>query len=205
MANKLNGLTSEEVQLRMSKNQQNNYNEDVSKSTKDIIKDNTFTLFNFLNLVIGICLALVGAFSNLFFMVIIIMNVTIGIIQEIRAKNLIAKLSIINEDRITVVRNSEEIEISSTDIVLDDIVKLVAGDQVPSDMVVVQGFVEANEALLTGESDLIKKELDAQLLSGSFISSGQCYAKVTHVGKDNYATKIANEAKIHKPFNSELV
>ena len=205
MNENLQGLTNQEVQDRISKNQQNNYNEDVSKSTKDIIKDNVFTLFNFLNLAIGICLAAVGAFSNLFFMVIIIMNVTIGIIQEIRAKNLIAKLSIINEDTAIVLRDGQEVEMSSEMIVLDDVVKLAAGDQVPSDMVVISGFVEANEALLTGESDLIKKEADAELLSGSFISSGQCYARVIHVGKDNYATKIANKAKVHKPFNSELV
>ncbi|MEG0285175.1 MAG: cation-translocating P-type ATPase [Vagococcus sp.] len=205
MKNEMHGLTSLEVKERIANNQQNNYEEDVSKSTKDIIKDNTFTLFNFLNLMIGICLALVGAFSNLFFMVIILMNVTIGIIQEVRAKNLIAKLSLINEDKVIVIRDNQEMEISSTAIVLDDIVKLSAGDQVPSDMVLVTGQVEANEALLTGESDLIKKTQDSELLSGSFISSGQCLARVIHVGKDNYATKIANEAKVHKPFNSELV
>ncbi|MEG0550587.1 MAG: cation-translocating P-type ATPase [Vagococcus sp.] len=201
----IKGLTAEEVNLRVSQNQQNNYNEDVSKSTKDILKDNVLTLFNLLNLIIGICLALVGAYSNLFFMVIILINITIGTIQEIRARNLVAKLSIINEDKSIVIRDNQEKSISSIDIVLDDIVKLVAGDQVPSDMVVISGQIEANEALLTGESDLIVKEEKAQLLSGSFVSSGQCYGQVIHVGKDNYATKIANEAKVHKPFNSELV
>ncbi|MFC6348148.1 cation-translocating P-type ATPase [Vagococcus carniphilus] len=205
MKENITGLTTEEVNLRISQNKQNNYDEDVSKSTKDIFKDNIFTLFNLLNLIIGICLALVGAFSNLFFMVIILINITIGIIQEIRARNLVAKLSIINEDKSIVVRNSSEISIASEEIVLDDIVKLVAGDQVPSDMIVLSGQVEANEALLTGESDLIVKNKDSTLLSGSFISSGQCLAQVIHVGKDNYATKIADEAKVHKPFTSELV
>lgn len=205
MDKKIKGLTLDEVNLRIKQGQQNNFNEDVSKSNKDIIKDNVLTLFNLLNLIIGICLALVGAFSNLFFMVIILMNITIGIIQEIRARNLVAKLSIINEDKSVVIRNEQEISISSEEIVLDDIVKLVAGDQVPSDMLVVSGQVEANEALLTGESDLIIKTMDHELLSGSFISSGSCYGQVIHVGKDNYATKIANEAKIHKPFTSELV
>ena len=205
MKENITGLTTEEVNLRVSQNKQNNYDEDVSKSTKDIFKDNIFTLFNLLNLIIGICLALVGAFSNLFFMVIILINITIGIIQEIRARNLVAKLSIINEDKSIVVRNSSEISIASEEIVLDDIVKLVAGDQVPSDMIVLSGQVEANEALLTGESDLIVKTKDSTLLSGSFISSGQCLAQVIHVGKDNYATKIADEAKVHKPFTSELV
>ena len=205
MESKITGLTSEEVNLRIKNNQQNNYNEDVSKSTKDIIKDNTMTLFNLLNLIIGICLASVGAFSNLFFMVIILMNITIGIVQEIRARNLIAKLSIINEDKSIIIRDGKEITLASDMIVIDDIVKLSAGDQVPSDMIVISGMVEANEALLTGESDLIKKTKESELLSGSFIASGQCYGKVIHVGKDNYATKIANEAKVHKPFNSELV
>lgn len=205
MDKKIKGLTLDEVNLRIKQGQQNNFNEDVSKSNKDIIKDNVLTLFNLLNLIIGICLALVGAFSNLFFMVIILMNITIGIIQEIRARNLVAKLSIINEDKSVVIRDEQEISISSEEIVLDDIVKLVAGDQVPSDMLVVSGQVEANEALLTGESDLIIKTMDHELLSGSFISSGSCYGQVIHVGKDNYATKIANEAKIHKPFTSELV
>ena len=205
MKENITGLTTEEVNLRISQNKQNNYDEDVSKSTKDIFKDNIFTLFNLLNLIIGICLALVGAFSNLFFMVIILINITIGIIQEIRARNLVAKLSIINEDKSIVVRNSSEISIASEEIVLDDIVKLVAGEQVPSDMIVLSGQVEANEALLTGESDLIVKTKDSTLLSGSFISSGQCLAQVIHVGKDNYATKIADEAKVHKPFTSELV
>lgn len=201
----MSGLTTEEVNLRVNQNQQNNYNEDVSKSTKNILKDNILTLFNLLNLLIGICLALVGAYSNLFFMVIILINITIGTIQEIRARNLVAKLSIINEDKSIVIRNNQEISIASTDIVLDDIVKLSAGDQVPSDMVLVSGSIEANEALLTGESDLIQKKDNDTLLSGSFVSSGQCYGRVIHVGKDNYATKIANEAKVHKPFNSELV
>ncbi len=205
MENNIKGLSSEEVNLRIRQNKQNNYNEDVSKATKDICKDNIFTLFNLLNLIIGICLALVGAFSNLFFMVIILINITIGIIQEIRARNLVAKLSIINEDKSVVVRESVELSISSDLIVLDDIVKLVAGDQVPSDMMVIFGQVEANEALLTGESDLIIKDVDDTLLSGSFVSSGHCFGRVIHVGKDNYATKIANEAKIHKPFTSELV
>ncbi|HCM90167.1 MULTISPECIES: cation-translocating P-type ATPase [Vagococcus] len=205
MDRKIIGLTLDEVNSRIKQGQQNNFDEDVSKSNKDIIKDNVLTLFNLLNLIIGICLALVGAFSNLFFMVIILMNITIGIIQEIRARNLVAKLSIINEDKSMVIRDGQEISISSDEIVLDEIVKLVAGDQVPSDMLVVSGQVEANEALLTGESDLIIKTKDHELLSGSFISSGSCYGQVIHVGKDNYATKIANEAKIHKPFTSELV
>lgn len=205
MKTKLTGLSASDVIKRQEAGQQNNYEENVAKTNREIIQDNVFTLFNFLNLVIAICLALVGAFSNLFFMVIIIVNCVIGIIQEIRARNLVEKLSIVNEDKVIVIRDGQEIPVLSADIVLDDIVKLNAGEQVPSDMVICQGVVEANESLLTGESDLIKKVVDSELLSGSFISSGQCYAKVIHVGQDNYATKIANAAKVHKPITSELV
>lgn len=205
MDNKIVGLTSSEVNERIQQNQQNNYEENVAKSTKDIVKDNVLTLFNLLNLLIGICLASVGAFSNLFFMAIILMNITIGITQEIRARNLVSKLSIVNKDKVIVIRDGVEVSVLSEEIVLNDIVKMSAGDQIPSDMLVYQGQVEVNESLLTGESDLIVKEVGSQLLSGSYISSGLCYGEVVHVGKDNYATKIANEAKEHKPLTSELI
>ncbi|MGX7013693.1 cation-translocating P-type ATPase [Vagococcus silagei] len=205
MKKKIVGLTTEEVTARQKSGQQNNYDQNVAKTNKEIIQDNVLTLFNFLNLMIGILLAAVGAFSNLFFMVIIIVNIIIGVTLEIRARNLVSKLSIVNQELVTVIRNGVEIQIPSEEIVIDDIVKLATGDQVPSDMVMVGGVLEANEALLTGESDLIKKDHDDELLSGSFIASGSGYGKVIHVGKDNYATKIADEAKVHKPLTSELV
>lgn len=199
------GLTNEEVAARKEQGQQNNYVEDVSKSTSDIIKDNVFTLFNLLNLLIGICLALVGAFSNMAYLAIIVVNVLIGIFQEIHARNLVAKLSLVAESKVTVRRAGSEQELATDELVLDDIVRLQAGEQVPSDMEVIWGVAEVNEALLTGESDLIVKDIGDQLLSGSFLSSGSCYGRVVHVGRDNYATRIAAEAKIHKPIKSELV
>lgn len=202
---KILGLSASEVKERQNNGQQNDYQENVAKSTKMIIKDNVWTLFNFLNLAIGVCLAAVGAFSNMVFLVIILVNILIGIYQEIHARNLVAKLSIISEGRVTVIRSGEKIEIAATELVLDDIVLLAAGEQVPSDMKVVQGRAEVNEALLTGESELIEKTKSDELLSGSFLSSGQCYAQVIHVGKDNYATRIAEEAKVHKPIQSELM
>lgn len=205
MEKPLHGLTKEEVTQRVQQGLHNNYEENVAKSNKDIIKDNVMTLFNLLNLMIAICLGMVGAFSNLFFMAIIMVNVIIGVTQEIRAKNLVAKLSIVNKDEARVMRDGQEVVIESIDIVMDDIVKLGIGDQIPSDMEVVEGHIEVNEALLTGESDLIKKGPGTALLSGSYVASGQCYGRVVHVGKDNYATKIANEAKVHKPMTSELV
>lgn len=205
MSKKKTGLTQEEIQARIDAQQVNDYVSDSSKSTKDIIKDNVFTLFNLLNVIIAICLALVGAYSNMFFMAIIILNVSIGTFQEIRAKNLVAKLSIMNEAEVHVYRESELVLVPTNQLVLGDIVKLSAGEQVPSDMIVLEGHVEVNESLLTGESDLIKKSEDSDLMSGSYVTSGQCIAEVVHVGKDNYAMKIAEEAKIHKPIMSELV
>ena len=199
------GLSTEEVAKQKELGLQNNYEENVAKSTKDIIFDNVMTLFNFLNFAIAVCLLFVGAYSNLAFLAIIIVNMTIGIFQEIHARNLVQKLSIVAKENVHVVRNGVQQEIDTKELVMEDIVIISAGEQVPSDMEVIDGKVEANEALLTGESDLIEKEIGDTLLSGSFIVSGQAYARVIHVGAENYAVKITQEAKVHKPIQSELV
>ncbi|MDT2807917.1 cation-translocating P-type ATPase [Vagococcus lutrae] len=202
---KQSGLTSQEVIDRKQQGLGNDFQEDVSKSTTDIVKDNVLTLFNFLNLAIGICLALVGAYSNMVFLAIIAVNIAIGIYQEIHARNMVAKLTIVSKGQTTVIRDSHEHRMDASELVMDDIVKLQAGEQIPTDLILVSGKVEVNEALLTGESDLIEKTMNDELLSGSFVSSGQCYARVIRVGQDNYATKIATQAKVHKPIQSELV
>lgn len=199
------GLSTEEVAKQKELGLQNNYEENVAKSTKDIIFDNVMTLFNFLNFAIAVCLLFVGAYSNLAFLAIIIVNMSIGIFQEIHARNLVQKLSIVAKENVHVVRNGVQQEIDTKELVMEDIVIIFAGEQVPSDMEVIDGKVEANEALLTGESDLIEKEIGDTLLSGSFIVSGQAYARVIHVGAENYAVKITQEAKVHKPIQSELV
>lgn len=199
------GLSTEEVAKQKELGLQNNYEENVAKSTKDIIFDNVMTLFNFLNFAIAVCLLFVGAYSNLAFLAIIIVNMSIGIFQEIHARNLVQKLSIVAKENVHVVRNGLQQEIDTKELVMEDIVIISAGEQVPSDMEVIDGKVEANEALLTGESDLIEKEIGDTLLSGSFIVSGQAYARVIHVGAENYAVKITQEAKVHKPIQSELV
>ena len=196
------GLSTEEVAKQKELGLQNNYEENVAKSTKDIIFDNVMTLFNF---AIAVCLLFVGAYSNLAFLAIIIVNMSIGIFQEIHARNLVQKLSIVAKENVHVVRNGVQQEIDTKELVMEDIVVISAGEQVPSDMEVIDGKVEANEALLTGESDLIEKEIGDTLLSGSFIVSGQAYARVIHVGAENYAVKITQEAKVHKPIQSELV
>lgn len=199
------GLSTEEVAKQKELGLQNNYEENVAKSTKDIILDNVMTLFNFLNFAIAVCLLFVGAYSNLAFLAIIIVNMSIGIFQEIHARNLVQKLSIVAKENVHVVRNGVQQEIDTKELVMEDIVIISAGEQVPSDMEVIDGKVEANEALLTGESDFIEKEIGDTLLSGSFIVSGQAYARVIHVGAENYAVKITQEAKVHKPIQSELV
>lgn len=199
------GLSLAEVELRKERGLQNNFTESATKSTGAIFYDNLFTLFNFLNLLIGICLFLVGAYSNMFYLLIIFVNITIGIYQEIHARNLVQKLSIVNKKQVRVIRDGIELALDSTELVMDDLVKLAAGEQVPSDMEVISGFAEVNEAMLTGESDLIGKQAGAALLSGSFLVSGEVFARVIHVGKDNYAVKLTNEAKTHKPLNSELI
>jgi len=199
------GLSTEEVAKQKELGLQNNYEENVAKSTKDIIFDNVMTLFNFLNFAIAVCLLFVGAYSNLAFLAIIIVNMSIGIFQEIHARNLVQKLSIVAKENVHVVRNGVQQEIDTKELVMEDIVIISAGEQVPSDMEVIDGKVEANEALLTGESDLIEKEIGDTLLSGSFIVSGKAYARVIHVGAENYAVKITQEAKVHKPIQSELV
>ncbi len=202
---KMIGLTQEEVRQKLALGQQNDYQEDASKTTRQIFSDNILTLFNFLNFGIGVCLLLVGAYSNMAYIAIIIMNIVIGIYQEIHARNLVRKLSIVSQSEVTVVRDGKERAISTKELVLDDLVKIGAGEQIPADLEVLSGRAEANEALLTGESDLIIKEAGAELLSGSFLTSGSVFAKVIRVGADNYAVRLTSEAKKHKKIQSELV
>ena len=201
----ITGLSELEATQLSQAGKTNSQQESISKTTLEIVRDNTLTLFNFLNLSIAICLVLVGAFSNLFFMAIIILNVSIGIYQEITARNLVAKLSLLSQEPSTAIRGGKQQQIPPTELVLGDVILLKAGEQVPADAEVIHGRADANESLLTGESDLIVKEAGAELLSGSVITSGTCLARLVRVGPDNYAAKIANEAKVHKPIQSELV
>ena len=202
---KLSGLSSAEVKKRQQQGLTNNFSEKASNSNWDIIKRNVFTLFNLLNFAIAIALALVGAWSNLVFVAVITVNIVSGIATEYRAKKMIEKLNLLSRNKVIVIRNGRQKEIEPEEIVLGDIVKLSAGEQIPSDAVVLKGVSEANEAMLTGESDLVLKEFGSALLSGSFLVSGQIYAEVSHVGADNYAAKLMVEAKTHKPITSEIL
>ena len=199
------GLTAAEVAKKTQEGLHNDYQTKTSKSTAAIIKDNLLTLFNFLNLLIGVFLFAVGAYSNMFYLAIIFVNITIGISQELHARNLVKKLSLVSPQTVRVIRDGQIHEISAKELVLEDSVILGAGDQIPADMTVLSGLVEVNEAMLTGEADLVVKEAGASLLSGSFIVSGEVTGKVIHVGAENYAAKLSNEAKVHKPIRSELL
>ncbi|EPH87623.1 e1-E2 ATPase [Enterococcus faecalis 06-MB-DW-09] len=199
------GLTAAEVAKKTQEGLHNDYETKTSKSTAAIIKDNLLTLFNFLNLLIGVFLFAVGAYSNMFYLAIIFVNITIGISQELHARNLVKKLSLVSPQTVRVIRDAQIHEISAKELVLEDVVILGAGDQIPADMTVLSGLVEVNEAMLTGEADLVVKEAGASLLSGSFIVSGEMTGTVLHVGAENYAAKLSNEAKVHKPIRSELL
>lgn len=202
---KIEGLSKNEVQERIKEGKVNKSNNDKLKTNWQIIRDNVFTLFNLYNLIIAIALVMVKAYTNTFFFAIIVVNVLIGIIQEIHGRNLVKKLSILTASKTTVIRDGKQIEIEIDEVVLGDTILLKQGDQIPSDSYVIQGEVEVNESLLTGESDSIVKRYEDKLLSGSYIVSGKCYAIVEKVGDDNFASQILSATKQEKENNSELL
>lgn len=200
------GLSDEQVNLRIKEKLVNKVSEKFSKSYFSIVKDNLFTFFNLLGLIVCIALAIIGAeLSRFFFVVIYLANISIGIIQEIRAKKCIEKLSLMASKTVTTMRNGKEVEILSTDLVLDDIYKLSMGDQVPTDSIILSGDVEVNESLLTGESVPIKKSVGDFLYAGSFIISGTPILRADKVGKENYIEILSSKAKKYKKPHSELM
>lgn len=205
MKHKIMGLTAEEVQQRIDAQQINHFQTKASDSNWEIFRRNVFTSFNALNFLVFLALLSVQAWSNLFFFGVIVLNAASGMLTELRARRMIDKLNLMNKEYVKVVRDSQIVFVSPEDIVLDDILLLSAGEQVPSDAQVIEGSAELNEAMLTGESDLILKNESSELLSGSYLVSGQVYAKVVHVGADNYANKLMLEAKIHKPIVSRIL
>ena len=202
---KLKGLTSEQVEEQIQSGNVNVTGKSQLKTNGQIIFDNVVTLFNLYNLIIAIALFCVKAYTNMFFFAIIVINVLIGIVQEIHSKNLVKKLSILTASKTTVIRDGEEKKIEVDKVVLGDVILLSQGDQIPSDSYILQGEIEVNESLLTGESDVILKSKDDKLLSGSYVVSGKCYAKVEKVGEDNFANQIVSATQKHKKINSELL
>ena len=205
MEKQLQGLTQMEVKRRIDAGKTNHFKAKTGSSNWEIFRRNVFNSFNVLNFAIFVALIAVQAWSNLFFFGIIVLNAFTGMMTELRARRMIDKLNLMNKDQIRVVRDGEVTSIDPQDIVLDDIMLLSAGEQVPSDAVVVDGMAELNEAMLTGESDLILKKDGKELLSGSYLVSGQVYAKVINVAEDNYANKLMLEAKTHKPIVSRIL
>lgn len=202
----INGLTSQEVTQMIDAGSYNKESEDLSKTTKQIILDNSLTLFNFINLFLAISVFLVGYPKNALFFWVIILNTTIGVVQEIHAKKTIDKLSIVNKTAVTVVRDGELEKIYQNQIVLGDVLVLRLGNQVPSDGVVIDSDgLEIDESLLTGESDKITKVKDDPVMSGSFITAGLGFIKVTAVGENNFVSKLSKEAKTEKKAASELM
>ena len=206
MDEELLGLTEEEA-VKLEEDGKNNFLVfPPSKTKEQIIKENVFTYFNFVFLFLAVLLLLVGAFRDMLFLGIIICNTLIGIFQELRAKKVLDNLQMINVPTAMVRREGKTYEISTENLVLGDIVEFSSGNQICADAVVVKGKVSVNESLLTGEADEIKKEKDDQLLSGSFIVSGKCYAKLTKVGADSYISKLTLQAKREKTIEqSEII
>ena len=200
----MTGLTNEQVQERIAEGKVNVNENPNTRTYKQIILENTLTFFNFLNLVLLVLVLFVRSYKNSMFMGIILINTVIGIIQEIRAKKTIDKLAILTESKTVVLREGKKWSISTEKLVLDDLIFLKTGDQVPADVKVLEGTVEVNESLLTGESDNLSKSQGDELFSGSFVTSGEACCQVIHVGKDNYASQITSEAKEFKRHNSEL-
>lgn len=205
------GLTSDEVTTRVQEGKVNGDQDVKTKTVAQILRENIVTFFNFVFIALGIILCFcvnwsdfLGTVGKFSFLILIIFNALIGIIQELRAKRTIDKLSLISAPKAAVVRDGEEREIAIKDIVLDDIMILSAGSQICADAIVADGSIEVNESLITGEPDAIHKNVGDRIMSGSFVVSGKAKAQVEHIGADNFATKISAGAKYFKKPNSEI-
>lgn len=205
METEITGLTEAEAEERKRRERDGAPRRSITKSTGQIVRENVFTLFNLLNFSIAILLLFAKAYSNMLFIAIILLNIVIGIAQELKAKKLVDELSLLNRPQVTVLRDGNAKNVSAEDIVRDDVMMLESGRQICSDAVVLSGSLEVNESLLTGESDAVVKEPGDTLLSGSSVISGKCYARVTHAGSESYIGKLADAVKSEKETGSELL
>lgn len=202
----MEGLNDIQIQERVEKGWINHVVESPEKTNKQIVKDNIFTYFNLIFFVLSILLIIAGSYRSLTFLPVIIANTLIGIIQEIRAKNVLSKMNMLHTPYANVVRNGQRIKIPTEELVIDDIVVFSAGNQICADAEVIYGEVRVNEALLTGESDEIVKSVGNRLMSGSVVASGVCYARLNLVGEDSYISKLTMEAKrIDHKEQSEMI
>ena len=201
----LQGLSAAEVAERVARGEVNVDAGVHTRSIRQIVRENTLTLFNAINAILAVFVLITGSYKNMLFMVVIVCNTLIGIVQEIRSKRTTDRLSIVASSKASVLRDGALVELPLDELVRDDIIELGRGDQIPADAVVVKGACDVNESLLTGESKLVKKRPDDELMSGSFVNAGTVWARVVHVGAENYAAKISAEAKQHKAVNSEIM
>lgn len=198
------GLTNAQVEMRITEGKTNKQQTKTSKSYLQIILSNTFTFFNLLCFIICGGLIAIGSWTNILFIFIFLANLLIGIIQECRSKHTVDKISLLTSPKAVVVRDGERQEIAVEDIVLDDIIIFSAGSQISADCVLLDGNVEVNEDLLTGESNSVKKEIGSTLYSGSYVVSGECYARADKIGADSYMTTLIKKAKNVKKSKSEI-
>ena len=201
----LRGLTDEEVAERVGDGRVNANTDVKTKSVGQILSEHAFTLFNGVNLAMSVLIFLTGQYRNLLFLCVVLANLVIGVFQEVRAKKMVDELSIMTQKRVRVLRASGECELAPSDLVVDDLMRLAHGDQVPADCALVEGSVYVDESLLTGESVPIAKGIGDELLSGSFIETGSLVARVVRVGREGYAAKINAEAKYVKAVKSEIL
>ncbi len=201
----LTGLTSAEVEARVADGRVNRDTDVKTKSLWEIFATHAFTLFNGVNLAMAVVIFLTGQYRNMLFLTIVGANLIIGVFQEMRAKRMVDKLTIMTQKEVAVLRDGFELRIAPSELVIDDLMRLSHGDQVPADCEVVQGNVYCDESLLTGESVPVAKKPGSPLYSGSFVESGSLVARVTKVGKDGFAAKINAEAKYVKAVKSEIL
>ena len=199
------GLTSDEVAAAIAAGDVNAESGTKTRSVRDILRDNICTLFNLINVILFAFVLVTGSLKNGLFMIVIVINTCIGIVQEIRSKQITDQLSIVAGSKAKVIRDGVQVEVAHDELVRGDCIVLGRGDQIPCDSTVVAGTANVDESLLTGESDLIPKAEGAVLMSGSFVNSGSVVARVDHVGAENYAAKISAEAKAQKDINSEIM
>lgn len=199
------GLTSEQVRQRRQKGQVNSAAAVKTRSVRRILRDNVCTLFNLVNVILAALVLFTGSFKNMLFMVVIAFNVVIGVVQELRSKRATDRLAIVTAQAVEVMRDGKVERVPVDQLVVDDVMRLGRGSQIPSDAEVVDGSCKVDESLLTGESALVPKSVGDKLFSGSFVSAGVVWARVVHVGADNYAAQIAKGAKQVKQVNSQIM
>ena len=202
---KLMGLTHQQVSERIKQGLVNVSHDNISKTKKQIVLEHTLTYFNCLNVFLAAIIISTGRWTNLTFMVVIFINAFIGIYQEFKVKKIIDQLTVVTVKKVKVIRDQQEMVIPTEQLVKDDIIFLETGNQIGSDCIVLESHgIEVNEAMLTGESEPVKKKMNDELLSGSFVVAGSAYAKVIRVGNENYSTKLVHKAKNKNNASSEM-